>query len=814
MTRAETIQALHDKGFVLLKAHRNNNSPIGWKQPVTGEGWASKNGYVDEMKDPQLTRYNKTFNADDLAKHHNGFYLGHGGLCCIDLDTKHSTLETTTDLKDRLVEALPDYVFVESTKSKGWHVYFIIGERLANVPKFSSKDPDENWIELYYHSRFVACYLSSTNNYHVDHGDLLSTKSMGVKEHAKLLEVLHPFRMHDDVPRVKRDQLPVDAHTYKEALYYVEQIEEKGIDITGGYATWYTIGCSIASAFGNRGYELFNRLSAFSSKYNPDEIEGTYRDWVERDGGRVGDKITIATFFKACKDAGLNDAATVVLTRKRVNDDTEDNLICLNVTRRMSADTRVLIIVEHFIQSVRILSLDKGSFHTYQETHWVYTMEKDVMAMVYAFIDTTDYPDLMEVRTLAFWERIVKLLRNKVTVRSIEPQVGDMKEEFNINLLNGVLNVNLRSGLRTLKDHSADYYFTSVVPYEYNNSATCPRFNTFLDTQLPNKDYQKFYCAYIAGCLTKYKLEKILMFVGPPNTGKSTLIDITVNVLGRQNCTGIDAGTLFSGRPDGMTNVAQMEHKLLAYDPDCGNLKDTNLFKKIATGEEVMGWVMNVSRRMVSNYARLLLSLNNSFWSTFEPAIQKRALVLPFEQVVSDKDINVHLVDEMGELPGILNRLLDEGLTYLIESRGRIILSAELVSISRDFHMEKSTVFQWFRSMYIIPKPGMTLSGKMSYLDRIKQANSDVVFKGETGENIAVDWVVTKYTELYKEYRSWCEDVEFCTPKTGQHFRSDLGALGVTESVFRYVTTVRGVVLGKARITHPGKATLKLAKLV
>lgn len=819
MSREQTIQRLHDKGFVLLKAHRNNNSPVGWRQP-TKEGAKPKYGYVTEMKDPELTRYRKTFNARDLAKSHNGFYLGHGGLCCIDLDTKHSTLETTTDLKDRIVEALGSCVFVETTKSNGWHIYFLYGQRLNNVPRFASKDPDENWIELYYHSRFVACYLSSTNNYHAHHLSMETLGEMGEDQHAKLLEILSPFRAPEEV-RVKRDAMPVDEQTFKEASYYVDQIEKEGIDITGGYNTWYALGCSLASAFGTRGFDLFNRISAQGPTYNPDEIEDTYRDWCERDSGRAGDKITIATFFKFCKDAGLTDAATLVLRGGRKNKMSENDSgveeVSLNITRRMSADTRVLIIVEEFIKSCRILSLDKGSFHTFQDTHWVYTMEKDVMEMVYQFVDQTDYPEPMEVRTLAFWERIVKLLRNKVAVRSIEPVTGDMKEEFNINLLNGVLNINLRTGKRVLKDHAAEYYFTSVVPYEYNAAATCEKFNAFLTSQLPNPEWQQYYIAYIAGCLTKYKLEKILMFVGPPNTGKSTLIDITARVLGRENCTGIDAGTLFSGRPDGMTNVAQMEHKLLAYDPDCGNLKDTNLFKKIATGEEVMGWVMNVSRRMVSNYARLLLSLNNSFWSSFEPAIQKRALVLPFREVVTD--INVHLVDEITreECSGILNRLLDEGLAYLIKTRGRILMTQELMTVSRDFHMEKSTAFQWFKAHYVVPTPPDASllkigKGSLSYMDKIKQSNRDTKFVTETEEEVDCEWVVTKYSDLLIEYRRWCEDVEFCVPKQAQYFRSDLAALGVTESVFRDGNRiVRGCILGRGRLA-PGRPTLKLSR--
>jgi hypothetical protein len=123
MNYEKEILQLYKQGFVILRASRNTNAPIGWKRKDDNKRW----GYTEEMTDPTLAVYKATFNASLLAKSHCGFYLGHGDLCCIDFDTKKSstTIEQTTKLKDDIIKALGKKVCVERTKSNGFHIYFL-----------------------------------------------------------------------------------------------------------------------------------------------------------------------------------------------------------------------------------------------------------------------------------------------------------------------------------------------------------------------------------------------------------------------------------------------------------------------------------------------------------------------------------------------------------------------------------------------------------------------------------------------------------------------------------------------------------------
>jgi hypothetical protein len=227
-------------------------------------------------------------------------------LCCIDLDTKKTTIEETTAVKDKIVKALGKNVMVETTKSNGYHIYFLFDKRLDNRPDWMQKGVD-NWIELYYSKRFIACYLSKSNRYKVIHGSIHDLAPLSAKQHSSLLSVLHPYKGKEDKKPARKVKVKeIGKAEWEEAENYVKQIEEKGIDITGDNPKWFKIGKSIANAFGEKGFDLFNRVSQFSPKYNEDTIAEDYMRFVEDDARPRKDKLTSATFFHICKEHELH----------------------------------------------------------------------------------------------------------------------------------------------------------------------------------------------------------------------------------------------------------------------------------------------------------------------------------------------------------------------------------------------------------------------------------------------------------------------------------------------------------------------------
>ena len=73
-------------------------------------------------------------------------------------------------------------------------------------------------------------------------------------------------------------------------------IQDKKIDITGNYETWFSIGCAIVNEFGESGREYFHILSSISEKYEHSKTDKDYSCWSKKKHS-----YSIATFFYFCK---------------------------------------------------------------------------------------------------------------------------------------------------------------------------------------------------------------------------------------------------------------------------------------------------------------------------------------------------------------------------------------------------------------------------------------------------------------------------------------------------------------------------------
>ena len=78
-----------------------------------------------------------------------------------------------------------------------------------------------------------------------------------------------------------------------------ERIEANGIDITGDYQSWFTVGCALAS-LGEQGRQFFHVCSGQNPKYNREESDKKFTHLL-----RTGRHIGVGSFFEICKDYGI-----------------------------------------------------------------------------------------------------------------------------------------------------------------------------------------------------------------------------------------------------------------------------------------------------------------------------------------------------------------------------------------------------------------------------------------------------------------------------------------------------------------------------
>ena len=783
MTNDKEIEQLHNKGFVILRAARTTNAPIGWKHK------SGKWGYVDEMADASLSVYHSTFNATMIARSHCGFYLGHGNLCCIDLDVKKLDDNRADVMVQAIIKTFRTSVVVERTKSNGYHIYFLYKKRLDNVPNFTGLGA-KNWIELYYQKRFIACYLSNSKKYHLEHGDLFKLKPLNDKQHEILLQILKPFKGKTETSTKRRTKtIEVDATTWERAESYVKQIEAKGLDITGDNPLWFRIGKAFASAFGQKGFDLFNRVSAFSPLYNADTIETDYTSFVNGDTRKRNKKITIATFFKMCDDNGLHDLETTKALQLHPPKQVKEFDLLLTKKERMAEHVHTL--VSTFIQHVEICCIDQQSFYVYENTHWQRRNAKQIVDLINDFVDRSNVEDRFRklLRTLPYLEMAIRELRLTTQRDALEPHTGNLNEGIYINMENGVLHVNMKTGKRKLLDHEAKYNFTTVLPYCYEPTATSPRFDKWLNVQIPDKALHTAYYAFVASCLTRHRADIIMLLAGETSTGKSSLIDITRRIIGLENSVAVSAGILFSGTSEAQTQAMQMENKLLAYDFDSQPFKHLEMLLKVAAQEPLPGWQMHVARRPVVNYGRLLIAMNPYSYSVFNPAVARRLITINMDvKVEKDNAVMPAIYDEVA---GVFNHILNVGVKHLLENGGQILVTENMRRTTMLFHMKEKDAVRWFEAFYFKPAQPDNKSTKLPYEDKLKKANPGAML------------VLTNITELYQKYKSWLEDIEGYSAgklQLRKHFAADLKNYGIDEALIRLDgKVVRGVYVAERK---------------
>lgn len=124
------------------------------------------------------------------------------------------------------------------------------------------------------------------------------------------------FEVHNTIIKKQLKQPKQGSSKIKEnkekVLKIIEQIEIEQTDIANGYENWLNIGFALHDEFGADGRELFHRISQINENYNFNECEKQY-DSIEK-SNKEG--ITIKTFFKIAKEAGIDIRKSVLTSNK------------------------------------------------------------------------------------------------------------------------------------------------------------------------------------------------------------------------------------------------------------------------------------------------------------------------------------------------------------------------------------------------------------------------------------------------------------------------------------------------------------------
>lgn len=270
---------------------------------------------------------------------------------------------------------------------------------------------------------------------------------------------------------------------------------------------------------------------------------------------------------------------------------------------------------------------------------------------------------------LAKTTEINDFIKTTISVSEIE-QEDFIQEENLINFNNCCYNIKSSEPIQ----HSYKYNFRYKLPYNFDAKATCPNIDNIINQLFKNNESKEktLYECISTSLMIGYKNKLIVMGMGPPNTGKTTLLNIISMFLGEKNIQHLSMSQL----TDDMFSAIELSNKIASLSDEISPFsgKALNLMKSI-TGNGII----NV-RGLHSSYQKLKNEATIWQFGNYEDLILttkdessffRRVVLLLFENEFSKERNNevIGITDELdtNEFSGMANKVI-EGYKRLIKN--------------------------------------------------------------------------------------------------------------------------------------------------
>lgn len=255
------------------------------------------------------------------------------------------------------------------------------------------------------------------------------------------------------------------------------------------------------------------------------------------------------------------------------------------------------------------------------------------------------------------------MLPRSVSMQAINDTVGQWKmlimkpvQEINsnpfiLNLRNGLFNVLDDS----FKAHTPEYFSTVQIKASYMPDADCPQFVKYLQSMLGEEEIYLVQEIFGYLLLPVNKAQKSFVFVGAPNAGKSTLLNVVQEILlGSENVSNIPWQNLAD-----RFNKAELFGKLanIFADLPSKSIDDNGMFKALTGEDFITAERKNKDPFSFRPYARFLFSCNEipRNYGDRSEGFYRRLIIIRFEKSVPKGQRDPNLAEKLAaERDGIL----------------------------------------------------------------------------------------------------------------------------------------------------------------
>ncbi len=287
--------------------------------------------------------------------------------------------------------------------------------------------------------------------------------------------------------------------------------------------------------------------------------------------------------------------------------------------------------------------------------------------------------DLLEEKAIKLFQESKRYVDTKLATDVLKKYKGmdlgnDIAGYYDspyINMQNGVLNIETRE----LFPHDPSYNQHRLTNCDFDPKADCPVFEDMMTKLLPNEDDRKELQKAFGLCLAKQQLpaKKVLMLlVGPKDTGKTTLLNTVVELLGDYGIS-VDNSLLMQTKNDKTVGPEMLEFKerimITSSESNESDKLNTGRVKSL-TGQTQQSVRNNYATRMSKFKMIGLIFLDSNFKPYIPPketATWDRLRLFPFVNIITQKDPTLPK-KLVAEKAGIFNWLL-KGLDIVLEEK-------------------------------------------------------------------------------------------------------------------------------------------------
>lgn len=313
--------------------------------------------------------------------------------------------------------------------------------------------------------------------------------------------------------------------------------------------------------------------------------------------------------------------------------------------------------------------------------------------------------------------------------------------EGKFNLNNGIFDIQTGK----LQPHSNEFGFKTVLPFDYDPEAKCPRFLKFMEEiTCDRKDLQAVlqeFMGYIfAGDDPIY--HKALALVGRGSNGKSTFINVIRALCGKGSYSSLSARNMMS---DQKRYIVMNKLVNISEENSRDSFENTEVLMNMVSGGEITIKQLFAQPFEIRNKTKLVMLFNEMPESdNYTHGFLRRLLIVPFDANFSMKDGRADLTLEKTlalEAPGIFNYAL-EGYRRLTVQKF-FTQSNSIDTMIEEYATENNEVLLWYKE-------------NVKYQTGIK--------------------VSTPKPTLYSSYQEFCLKIGQSRPMTYIHFMKTLKA--------------------------------------